>query len=99
MWRTPSQGRSRSGRTLAAGAASNEVAIIGGAEIFRAALPLTQRIYLTLVRGRPEGDIVLEPFDPAVWREASREPMQQTADDQFPADFSYWIVSLNGRWD
>lgn len=75
------------GRTLAARRGVNEVAIIGGAEVFRAALPLTQRVYLTLVRGRPEGDIVLDSFDPAVWREASREPMQQATGDQFSADF------------
>jgi dihydrofolate reductase len=75
------------GRTLAARRGVNEVAIIGGAEVFRAALPLTQRVYLTLVRGRPDGDIVLDSFDPAVWRETSREPMQQAAGDQFSADF------------
>ena len=74
------------GRTLAARRGVNEVAIIGGAEVFRTALPLTQRVYLTLVRGRPEGDIVQDSFDPAVWREASREPMQQTAGDQFSAE-------------
>jgi len=75
------------GRTLASRRGVNEVAIIGGAEVFRAALPLTQRVYLTLVHGRPEGDIVLDQSDPAVRREASREPMQQTARDQFSADF------------
>jgi len=75
------------GCTLAARRGASKVAIIGGAEVFRAALPLTQRVYLTLVHGRPEGDIVLDTFDPAVWRETSREPMQQTAGDQFSADF------------
>ena len=75
------------GRTLASRRGVNEVTIIGGAEVFRAALPLAQRVYLTLIRGRPEGDIVLDSFDPAVWREASRELMQQTAGDQFSADF------------
>ena len=75
------------GRELASRRGVDEVAVIGGAEVFRAALPLTQRVYLTLVHGRPEGDIVLDTFDPAVWRETSREPMQQTAGDQFSADF------------
>jgi dihydrofolate reductase len=74
------------GRTLASRRGVNEVAIIGGAEVFRAALPLTQRVYLTLVHGRPEGDIMLDSFDPAGWREASREPMQQTAGDPYSAD-------------
>lgn len=75
------------GRELAARRGAGEVAIIGGAEVFRAALALTQRVYLTLVHGSPEGDIVLEAFDPRVWREAAREPMQQGPSDQFPADF------------
>lgn len=75
------------GRELASRRGVDEVAVIGGAEVFRAALPLTQRVYLTLVRGKPEGDIVLDSFDPAVWREVAREPMQQTAGDQFSADF------------
>jgi dihydrofolate reductase len=75
------------GRDLAARRGVGEVAVIGGAEVFRAALPLAQRVYLTLVHGRPEGDIVLGAFAPEVWREVSREPMQQTAGDQFAADF------------
>jgi dihydrofolate reductase len=75
------------GRTLAAGRGTDEVMIIGGAEVYRATLPLTERIYLTRVHGHPEGDVLLEPFDPQTWREIAREPMQQAAGDQFPADF------------
>jgi dihydrofolate reductase len=75
------------GRQLASKRGANEVAIIGGAEVFRAALPLAQRVYLTLVRGRPEGDVVLDAFAPSIWREVSSEPMQQAAGDQFPAAF------------
>jgi dihydrofolate reductase len=75
------------GRTLAARRGVEEIPIIGGAEVFRAALPFTDRIYLTLVRARPAGDVVLDPFDSKLWRESGREPMQQAADDQFPADF------------
>ena len=47
--------------------------MIGGAEIFRLFLPLADRIELTEVHARPEGDTFLPPFDPAHWREASRE--------------------------
>jgi len=75
------------GRELASRRGVDEVAVIGGAEVFRAALQLTQRVYLTLVHSRPEGDIVLEGFDPKIWREVAREPMQQAAGDQFSADF------------
>jgi dihydrofolate reductase len=66
---------------------ADEIAVIGGAEIFRAALPFADRIYLTIVNARPEGDTILEPFDAAKWRETSRETLPQSANDQFPADF------------
>ena len=75
------------GRALAAGRGCDEVAVIGGADIFGAALPQAGRIYLTLVHGSPAGDVRLPPFDPAVWRETAREPMQRTAKDEFAADF------------
>jgi dihydrofolate reductase len=72
---------------LAAGRGADEAAVIGGAEVFRAALPYVQRVYLTLVRGNPAGDVVMPPLDPQLWRETAHEPMQQTQDDQYPADF------------
>ena len=74
-------------RTLAAQRGADEIMVIGGAEIFRAALPYASRIYLTRVGGRPEGDTILDPFAPGVWRETSRETLPQTPKDQFPADF------------
>jgi dihydrofolate reductase len=74
-------------RKLAAARNVEEICIIGGAEVFRASLPLADRIYLTLVRGQPTGNVVLPPFDPGLWREIAREPMQQAPGDQYPADF------------
>ena len=74
-------------RTLALQRGAGEIMVIGGAEIFRSALPHADRIYLTIVKGRPEGDTILDPFDPDVWRETSRETLAQTPNDQFPADF------------
>lgn len=75
------------GRKLAVQRGVDEVAVIGGAEIFRATLATADRIYLTLVRGRPAGDTYLAAFDPAVWAETAREAMPQGSDDQYPADF------------
>ncbi|MEO0437091.1 MAG: dihydrofolate reductase [Pseudomonadota bacterium] len=43
----------------ALGTEAEELMVIGGAEIYRQALPLAQRIYLTRVHERPEGDAVL----------------------------------------
>jgi dihydrofolate reductase len=45
--------------------------VIGGAEIYRLFLPVADRIELTEVHGRPQGDTVIQPF--AGWREAARE--------------------------
>jgi dihydrofolate reductase len=49
------------------------VSVIGGADIFRLFLPVTDRVELTEVHDRPEGDTVMPPFDPARWREVARE--------------------------
>jgi dihydrofolate reductase len=75
------------GRELAAGRGGDEVMVIGGAEIYRAALAHAQRIYLTLVHAAPAGDARFDIPDPQQWRETAREPMLQGASDQFPAEF------------
>ena len=75
------------GRALAAKRGADEVAVIGGEEVFRLALPLANRIYLTLVHGQPPGDTRFELPDAKIWRETAREPMVQGPGDQYPADF------------
>ena len=74
-------------RGLAAARGAEEIAVIGGAEVFRLALPFADRVYLTLVHASPPGDVVLPPFDPAQWRQTASESMQQGPGDQFAADF------------
>jgi len=75
------------GRRLAAHKGAEEIAIIGGAEIFRAALPFADRIYLTLVKAAPEGDTRMLSLAPESWQETAREPMPQGPGDQYSADF------------
>jgi dihydrofolate reductase len=75
------------GRALAAKRGADEVAVIGGEEVFRLALPLANRIYLTLVHGQPPGDTRFELPDARIWRATAREPMVQGPGDQYPADF------------
>ncbi len=50
-----------------------EIAIVGGTEIFHMFLPDADRIELTEVHLEAEGDRFMPPFDPQMWREASRE--------------------------
>ncbi|MEA3038202.1 MAG: dihydrofolate reductase [Sphingomonadales bacterium] len=49
------------------------VSVIGGAEIFRQFVPVADRVELTEVHARPEGDTLMEPFDRAHWRPVARE--------------------------
>lgn len=51
-----------------------ELMIIGGADLYRQALPLAQRIYLTEVDAALDGDAHFPALDPAQWREAAAEP-------------------------
>ena len=50
------------------GAASDEVMVIGGAEIYRSALHVADRIYLTRVGIAPAGDAFFEPLNEVEWR-------------------------------
>jgi len=50
-----------------------EVMIIGGAEIYKLALPLAQRIVLTRVHAAVRGDTHFSPLDPEAWRVVSSE--------------------------
>lgn len=58
----------------------DEIFVIGGAELYSAALPRAGRIYLTTVDAEPAGDAFMPEFDPAEWRETSAETFD--ADDR-----------------
>ena len=58
----------------AARATDAEPYVIGGAQIFRLALPLATRLVLTEVAFDAEGDTFFPPFDRAQWRVAERVP-------------------------
>lgn len=51
----------------------DEIMVIGGAQIFAAALPLARRIHLTEIHTHPEGDTHFPAFDRNVWRETARD--------------------------
>ena len=53
-------------------AESSEAFIIGGAELYAAALPLADRLCLTEIDADFEGDTRFPAVDPKRWREASR---------------------------
>lgn len=70
---------------------SDEVCIIGGAQIYEAALPLADRIRLTEVALEPEGDAAFR-FDESGWREVSREQFPRG-----PKDDARYVVRVLER--
>jgi len=58
-----------------AAAGDAEIAfVIGGAELYRQALPLADRLLLTEIDRDYAGDAFFPDFDRSVWQEASRQP-------------------------
>jgi dihydrofolate reductase len=55
-----------------------EAMIIGGAEIYRSALPLADRIYLTRIELQVDGDAYFPSLNPREWSESSRLPGEAT---------------------
>jgi dihydrofolate reductase len=50
-----------------------ELMVIGGAEVFRLAMPFIDHVHLTRVHTRIAGDVFLPPLAPGQWREVRRE--------------------------
>jgi dihydrofolate reductase len=57
---------------IAACADVGELCVIGGAEIYRQALPLATHLELTLVHARIDGDVYFPAFEAAEWCEIER---------------------------
>ena len=55
-------------------AIDDEVFVVGGGELYAAALPHTDRLVLTFVEQEPDGDTRFPEVDWGEWRETSREP-------------------------
>jgi dihydrofolate reductase len=66
-----------------------ELVVIGGEQIYREALPMAQRIYLTEVHADVEGDAVLPPVRWEEWSEISRE--RHAASGTNPYDYSFVV--------
>lgn len=66
---------------------ANEIAVIGGSEIYAQWMEFADRLEVTEVHARPQGDTYLATIDPLNWEEAARRRNSASSDDS--ADFSY----------
>ncbi|MBI1369472.1 MAG: dihydrofolate reductase [Planctomycetes bacterium] len=64
-----------------------EVFIVGGAEIYKVALPRAQRVYLTLIHANFDGDAFFPPLPLTEWRITHRD--HHPADERHAQDFTF----------
>lgn len=67
----------------------SEAMIIGGAEIYRLALPMVDRMYITEVHAEVEGDAFFPEFDQQQWQTVAREDF--AAEGPNPYDYSFVV--------
>jgi dihydrofolate reductase len=79
------------GDRVAAEMGSDALMCVGGAEIYRLLLPRAERLYVTEVKARPEGDASFPPIDGTAFREISREPHPAGPDDDHAFDFVDYV--------
>jgi len=71
---------------LAKSAGEKELFIIGGEEIYRLAMPITNRIYLTRIHAHCEGDTFYPELNNE-WKETSYIPHKKDSENPFDYDF------------
>ena len=80
-------------QAFAASAGDAEVFIVGGAELYRQALPLVDTMYITEIQQDVAGDAHFPEFDMADWEETSRDARSQ----ETPQPLNYHFVSYRRK--
>lgn len=62
----------------------DEIMVVGGADIYRLALPVATRLYVTLVDADVAGDTFFPEIDFHQWREMKRESFPADAANSYP---------------
>jgi dihydrofolate reductase len=74
--------------------AADAIAVIGGAELYGHTIAHADRLVITRVHLRPEGDTMFPVIDPALWREARRSEHGPGPDDA--AGFTVLVYERRG---
>ena len=78
---------------IGACAGDSEVFVVGGAELYRQALPRVDTLYLTEIQQDVEGDAFFPDFSVNEWQEVSREVRTQEA----PQPLAYHFVTYRRK--
>jgi len=71
-------------------AGTDEIMIMGGADLYAQTLDKAQRIYLTEVHAEVEGDTYFPEFDREAWEENKRQDFKKDEKNQY--DYSFVIL-------
>ena len=72
-----------------------EACVIGGAQLYREALPVADLVHLTRVHARVAADTFLPDLNPAEWHEVARE--DHPADERHALPYSFITLERIGR--
>jgi len=75
---------------LAKATGVNEIFIIGGAEIFKAAMPVANRIYLTRIHHKFDGDAYFPEVPDSQWNLVQSRYCNADEKNQYPHTFQVW---------
>jgi dihydrofolate reductase len=67
-----------------------EIAVVGGGEIYARAIGLADRLYITHVEAKPDGDVLFPPIDPTIWRATSSERIAAGEKDSEATTFAVY---------
>lgn len=70
-------------------AGDDEIFVIGGGELYRAAMPLADRLYLTVVDAEPAGDTKMPEIDPRKWSVNSTQRFYK--DERHAYDYQFEV--------
>lgn len=76
---------------LAEGRGETEAFVIGGASVFRQALPLADRLYLTRVHTKVKVDAFFPEFDQKSWKLLSETHYEADSEDPYPFTIRYFV--------
>lgn len=75
---------------------ADEMMVIGGASLCAAAMPYTERLYLTVVDHEfPDGDTWLDSFNWNHWNEVSRETHDETTQGGYR--YTYYVLDRSAE--
>lgn len=64
--------------------------VVGGAQVYKLALPHVDRLYITRVQAQVAGDTFFPPLDESRWQLASTQPHPASERDEYAHAFEVW---------